>query len=58
MLFSVTVQVILVDFMTLSVCHRIRPQLAKEKIEGCHICTFVTPWRTPGGSGKGQGLHV
>uniref|UniRef100_A0A671Q5K4 Kinesin-like protein KIF21A n=1 Tax=Sinocyclocheilus anshuiensis TaxID=1608454 RepID=A0A671Q5K4_9TELE len=26
-----------------SVCHRIRPQLAKEKIEGCHICTFVTP---------------
>uniref|UniRef100_A0A671LMC8 Kinesin-like protein KIF21A n=1 Tax=Sinocyclocheilus anshuiensis TaxID=1608454 RepID=A0A671LMC8_9TELE len=22
---------------------RIRPQLAKEKIEGCHICTFVTP---------------
>uniref|UniRef100_A0A2R8ZYN9 Kinesin-like protein KIF21A n=1 Tax=Pan paniscus TaxID=9597 RepID=A0A2R8ZYN9_PANPA len=23
--------------------HRIRPQLAKEKIEGCHICTSVTP---------------
>uniref|UniRef100_A0A8B9JVK3 Kinesin-like protein KIF21A n=1 Tax=Astyanax mexicanus TaxID=7994 RepID=A0A8B9JVK3_ASTMX len=23
--------------------HLIRPQLAKEKIEGCHICTFVTP---------------
>ncbi|XP_016343342.1 kinesin-like protein KIF21A isoform X2 [Sinocyclocheilus anshuiensis] len=22
---------------------RVRPQLAKEKIEGCHICTFVTP---------------
>ncbi|XP_008109813.1 kinesin-like protein KIF21A isoform X8 [Anolis carolinensis] len=22
---------------------RIRPQLAKEKIEGCHICTSVTP---------------
>uniref|UniRef100_A0A8B9GQ17 Kinesin-like protein n=1 Tax=Astyanax mexicanus TaxID=7994 RepID=A0A8B9GQ17_ASTMX len=22
---------------------RIRPQLAREKIEGCHICTFVTP---------------
>uniref|UniRef100_A0A671YQF9 Kinesin family member 21A n=1 Tax=Sparus aurata TaxID=8175 RepID=A0A671YQF9_SPAAU len=22
---------------------RIRPQLAKEKIEGCHICTFVMP---------------
>uniref|UniRef100_A0A8K9UGM7 Kinesin motor domain-containing protein n=1 Tax=Oncorhynchus mykiss TaxID=8022 RepID=A0A8K9UGM7_ONCMY len=21
----------------------IRPQLAREKIEGCHICTFVTP---------------
>uniref|UniRef100_A0A665WLD6 Kinesin family member 21A n=1 Tax=Echeneis naucrates TaxID=173247 RepID=A0A665WLD6_ECHNA len=25
------------------VLHRIRPQLAKEKIEGCHICTFVMP---------------
>lgn len=23
--------------------YRIRPQLAKEKIEGCHICTFVMP---------------
>uniref|UniRef100_A0A670YCW7 Kinesin-like protein KIF21A n=1 Tax=Pseudonaja textilis TaxID=8673 RepID=A0A670YCW7_PSETE len=23
--------------------NRIRPQLAKEKIEGCHICTLVTP---------------
>uniref|UniRef100_A0A6Q2WX57 Kinesin motor domain-containing protein n=1 Tax=Esox lucius TaxID=8010 RepID=A0A6Q2WX57_ESOLU len=23
--------------------HWIRPQLAREKIEGCHICTFVTP---------------
>uniref|UniRef100_A0A8C5NT62 Kinesin family member 21B n=1 Tax=Junco hyemalis TaxID=40217 RepID=A0A8C5NT62_JUNHY len=23
--------------------HRIRPQLPKEKIEGCHICTSVTP---------------
>lgn len=22
---------------------RIRPQLAKEKIEGCNICTFVMP---------------
>ncbi|XP_058860690.1 kinesin-like protein KIF21B isoform X2 [Acipenser ruthenus] len=22
---------------------RIRPQMAKEKIEGCHICTLVTP---------------
>ncbi|XP_030646391.1 kinesin-like protein KIF21A, partial [Chanos chanos] len=22
---------------------RIRPQLPREKIEGCHICTFVTP---------------
>uniref|UniRef100_A0A672QB99 Kinesin family member 21A n=1 Tax=Sinocyclocheilus grahami TaxID=75366 RepID=A0A672QB99_SINGR len=30
-------------FLSLSRCHRIRPQLAKEKIEGCHICTFVTP---------------
>uniref|UniRef100_A0AAY4DKC2 Kinesin motor domain-containing protein n=1 Tax=Denticeps clupeoides TaxID=299321 RepID=A0AAY4DKC2_9TELE len=26
-----------------SVRWRIRPQLAREKIEGCHICTFVTP---------------
>uniref|UniRef100_A0AAY5EW09 Kinesin-like protein KIF21B n=1 Tax=Electrophorus electricus TaxID=8005 RepID=A0AAY5EW09_ELEEL len=25
------------------VCGRIRPQMAKEKIEGCHICTSVTP---------------
>ncbi|XP_076768042.1 kinesin-like protein KIF21A isoform X21 [Arvicanthis niloticus] len=25
------------------VWRRIRPQLAKEKIEGCHICTSVTP---------------
>uniref|UniRef100_A0A8C3TJV4 Kinesin family member 21A n=1 Tax=Chelydra serpentina TaxID=8475 RepID=A0A8C3TJV4_CHESE len=24
-------------------CVQIRPQLAKEKIEGCHICTSVTP---------------
>uniref|UniRef100_A0A8C7LHN3 Kinesin family member 21A n=1 Tax=Oncorhynchus kisutch TaxID=8019 RepID=A0A8C7LHN3_ONCKI len=27
----------------LSISPRIRPQLAREKIEGCHICTFVTP---------------
>lgn len=27
----------------LIISHRIRPQLAKEKIEGCHICTSVTP---------------
>lgn len=26
-----------------SVLGRIRPQLSKEKIEGCHICTSVTP---------------
>uniref|UniRef100_A0A673LDL0 Kinesin family member 21B n=1 Tax=Sinocyclocheilus rhinocerous TaxID=307959 RepID=A0A673LDL0_9TELE len=25
---------------------RIRPQMAKEKIEGCHICTCVTPGET------------
>lgn len=25
------------------VTRRIRPQLSKEKIEGCHICTSVTP---------------
>lgn len=32
------------DFtQTLPIFFRIRPQLAKEKIEGCHICTFVTP---------------
>uniref|UniRef100_A0A671SGG1 Kinesin-like protein KIF21A n=2 Tax=Sinocyclocheilus anshuiensis TaxID=1608454 RepID=A0A671SGG1_9TELE len=27
----------------LSSAEMIRPQLSKEKIEGCHICTFVTP---------------
>ena len=27
----------------LSLSPRIRPQLAKEKIEGCHICTYVMP---------------
>ncbi|KAI3366866.1 hypothetical protein L3Q82_009516 [Scortum barcoo] len=27
----------------LSLSVRIRPQLAREKIEGCHICTFVMP---------------
>ncbi|XP_035238359.1 kinesin-like protein KIF21B isoform X2 [Anguilla anguilla] len=25
------------------VCLRVRPQMAKEKIEGCHICTLVPP---------------
>ncbi|XP_069485318.1 kinesin-like protein KIF21A isoform X4 [Ambystoma mexicanum] len=30
------------DESTVRVALRIRPQLAKEKIEGCHICTFVT----------------
>lgn len=25
------------------VSRRIRPQLAREKIEGCHICTYVMP---------------
>uniref|UniRef100_A0AAQ5X948 Kinesin motor domain-containing protein n=1 Tax=Amphiprion ocellaris TaxID=80972 RepID=A0AAQ5X948_AMPOC len=29
------------NFLFLST--RIRPQLAKEKIEGCHICTYVMP---------------
>lgn len=30
--------------MSLFLCvYRIRPQLAKEKIEGCHICTYVMP---------------
>ncbi|XP_052410499.1 kinesin-like protein KIF21A isoform X1 [Carassius gibelio] len=31
------------DESSVRVAVRIRPQLAKEKIEGCHICTFVTP---------------
>ncbi|XP_060759025.1 kinesin-like protein KIF21A isoform X2 [Neoarius graeffei] len=31
------------DESCVRVALRIRPQLAKEKIEGCHICTFVTP---------------
>ncbi|XP_032895499.1 kinesin-like protein KIF21A isoform X2 [Amblyraja radiata] len=31
------------DECTVRVAVRIRPQLAKEKIEGCHICTSVIP---------------
>ncbi|XP_026065958.1 kinesin-like protein KIF21A isoform X1 [Carassius auratus] len=31
------------DESSVRVAVRVRPQLAKEKIEGCHICTFVTP---------------
>ncbi|XP_041113494.1 kinesin-like protein KIF21A isoform X5 [Polyodon spathula] len=31
------------DESTVRVALRIRPQLAREKIEGCHICTYVTP---------------
>ncbi|XP_039197235.1 kinesin-like protein KIF21A isoform X8 [Crotalus tigris] len=31
------------DESSVRVALRIRPQLAKEKIEGCHICTLVTP---------------
>ncbi|KAM9073752.1 kinesin-like protein KIF21A isoform 4-T4 [Megaptera novaeangliae] len=31
------------DESSVRVAVRIRPQLAKEKIEGCHICTCVTP---------------
>ncbi|XP_076863687.1 kinesin-like protein KIF21A isoform X3 [Brachyhypopomus gauderio] len=31
------------DESSVRVALRIRPQLAREKIEGCHICTFVTP---------------
>uniref|UniRef100_A0A669CRB0 Kinesin family member 21B n=1 Tax=Oreochromis niloticus TaxID=8128 RepID=A0A669CRB0_ORENI len=27
----------------LCTCIMIRPQMAKEKIEGCHVCTLVTP---------------
>uniref|UniRef100_A0A8C7GYI6 Kinesin-like protein KIF21A n=1 Tax=Oncorhynchus kisutch TaxID=8019 RepID=A0A8C7GYI6_ONCKI len=39
---------LIVTFLSLSlsfplpISTRIRPQLAREKIEGCHICTFVT----------------
>ncbi|KAI4825918.1 hypothetical protein KUCAC02_021578 [Chaenocephalus aceratus] len=31
------------DESTVRVALRIRPQLAREKIEGCHICTYVMP---------------
>ncbi|XP_054844246.1 kinesin-like protein KIF21A isoform X7 [Eublepharis macularius] len=31
------------DESSVRVAVRIRPQLAKEKIEGCHICTSITP---------------
>ncbi|KYO38601.1 kinesin-like protein KIF21A isoform X2 [Alligator mississippiensis] len=31
------------DDSSVRVAVRIRPQLAKEKIEGCHICTSITP---------------
>ncbi|XP_075455868.1 kinesin-like protein KIF21A isoform X5 [Ascaphus truei] len=31
------------DESSVRVALRIRPQLAKEKIEGCHICTSITP---------------
>ncbi|XP_073336302.1 kinesin-like protein KIF21A isoform X3 [Pagrus major] len=31
------------DESSVRVALRIRPQLAREKIEGCHICTFVMP---------------
>uniref|UniRef100_A0A3P8T8C7 Kinesin family member 21A n=1 Tax=Amphiprion percula TaxID=161767 RepID=A0A3P8T8C7_AMPPE len=31
------------DESSVRVALRIRPQLAREKIEGCHICTYVTP---------------
>ncbi|XP_073804167.1 kinesin-like protein KIF21A isoform X2 [Danio rerio] len=31
------------DESSVRVAVRVRPQLAKEKIEGCHICTLVTP---------------
>ncbi|KAM9328067.1 kinesin-like protein KIF21A isoform 2-T2 [Pholidichthys leucotaenia] len=31
------------DESSVRVAIRIRPQLAKEKIEGCHICTYVMP---------------
>uniref|UniRef100_A0A8C3UKK9 Kinesin family member 21B n=1 Tax=Catharus ustulatus TaxID=91951 RepID=A0A8C3UKK9_CATUS len=31
------------ETLPVSCLHEIRPQLPKEKIEGCHICTSVTP---------------
>ncbi|XP_036373489.1 kinesin-like protein KIF21A isoform X1 [Megalops cyprinoides] len=31
------------DESSVRVALRIRPQLPREKIEGCHICTFMTP---------------
>lgn len=31
------------DGQRLLLVPRIRPQMAKEKIEGCHVCTLVTP---------------
>ncbi|XP_020494416.1 kinesin-like protein KIF21A isoform X2 [Labrus bergylta] len=31
------------DESSVRVALRIRPQLAKEKLEGCHICTYVMP---------------
>ncbi|KAM6962334.1 kinesin-like protein KIF21A isoform 2-T2 [Tautogolabrus adspersus] len=31
------------DESSVRVALRIRPQLAKEKLEGCHICTYVLP---------------
>lgn len=31
------------NFLLFLMCCRIRPQLAREKIEGCHICTYVMP---------------
>ncbi|XP_053740973.1 kinesin-like protein KIF21A isoform X6 [Synchiropus splendidus] len=31
------------DESSVRVALRVRPQLAKEKIEGCHICTYVMP---------------
>uniref|UniRef100_A0A3Q2C761 Kinesin family member 21A n=1 Tax=Cyprinodon variegatus TaxID=28743 RepID=A0A3Q2C761_CYPVA len=34
---------LLLNYCCVSVFCRIRPQLAKEKIEGCHICTYVMP---------------
>ncbi|KAG5830416.1 hypothetical protein ANANG_G00310380 [Anguilla anguilla] len=45
------------DESSVRVALRIRPQLAREKIEGCHICTSVT-LGAPGDPGEGQGLHL
>ncbi|XP_070763044.1 kinesin-like protein KIF21A [Enoplosus armatus] len=35
--------IVFLNKLSVFLCCRIRPQLAREKIEGCHICTYVMP---------------